>query len=103
MIMRFSLIVLLIFYLVGHVLSSPSALAHSANDIRFEFRPDGRYRVYVGYTIPDLKEFREVYVDFNTKKEAEAFYWNVVRGADFHLPSPKSMHFHTVPTAPAPW
>lgn len=79
------------------------AKAHSANKVWFEFRDDGRFRVYVNYTIPALKEFRESYVDFKSQKKAEAFYWHLVRGGDFHNPTPEPGHFHPPPQKPDPW
>ena len=84
-------------------LPSPAIQAHSANMVWFEFRDDGRFRVYVQYTIPELKEFREAYIDFKSQKKAEAFYWHLVRGGDFHLGSPKAQHFHTPSLKPQPW
>lgn len=80
-----------------------SAFGHSASKVSFEFRPNGKFRVYVTYTIPALKEAREVYVDFLNQKKAEQFYWKVVRGGDFHLPDPHTVHFHPVPRGPDPW
>ena len=81
----------------------PKALAHTANKIWFEFRDDGRYRVYVNYTVPELKEFREAYVDFKNRRKAEAYYWHLVRGGDFHRGTPDTTHFHTPPVGPDPW
>ena len=83
--------------------AAPRASAYTANKVWFEFLPTGHYRVYVNYTVPDLKEFREAWSEFATKKEAEHFYWDLVRGADFYLPDPKSMRFTTQPAAPQPW
>ena len=83
------------------VLSS-TAFSYSANKVWFEFLDTGRYRVYVNYTIPALKEFRSHYVDFIKKKDAEAYYWSIVKGADFFPSDPKSNRFR--PTAkPDPW
>ena len=91
--------------MVGSVilLLSPVAGAYTANKVWFEFRDNGRYRVTVNYTVPGLKEYRASWVDFPSKKEAETFYWKLVRGADFHPPDPKKVHFRKVPTAPRPW
>lgn len=91
--------------LLACALGSKPLEAHSANKVWFEFRPDGRYRVYVNYTIPDLKQYREVYIDFVNRKQAEGFYWHLVRGGDFHLPKPSENgpHFHEVPKGPDPW
>jgi hypothetical protein len=82
---------------------TPTAAAYTANKVWFEFRPTGRYRVYVNYTVPELKEFREAWSEFATKQEAERFYWDLVRGADFYLPDPKARRFTAQPPAPQPW
>lgn len=79
------------------------AEAHSANMVWFEFMDDGRYKVVIGYTIPELKEFRESYVIFHSKKEAERFYWDLVRGADFYPSHPKSLRFEQPKRQPTPW
>lgn len=80
-----------------------NADAYQANKVWFEFLPTGIYRVYVNYTVPELKEARESYVEFRRKKEAERFYWDLVRGADFYPPDPKSRRFSTTPLKPDPW
>jgi hypothetical protein len=82
---------------------SSMASGHTANEVWFEFRDNGRFRVFINYTIPDLKEFREVYVDFTNQKKAESFYWHVVRGGEFHQGSPNTEDFHKVPRGPNPW
>lgn len=79
------------------------ALGYSANKVWFEFRPTGIFRVYVNYTVPELKEFREAYVEFQNKKEAEQFYWDLVRGADFYPPDPKGRRFESRPPIAEPW
>jgi len=84
-------------------LQASDALAFTANKVWFEFRPDGRFRVHVNYTIPELKEFRESWVDFARRKEAEAFYWDLVRGADFYPHDPKRRVFQKTKTQPTPW
>lgn len=84
-------------------MASSYADAFTANKVWFEFRPNGNYRVYVNYTIPALKEFREAYVDFTKKKEAEAYYWDLVKGADFYLPDSKNRQFVEPPTESEPW
>ena len=80
-----------------------TAEAYTANKVWFEFRPDGRYRVYVNYTVPELKEFREAWVDFTKKKEAERFYFDLIRGADFYPPDPKARRFVNPVMKPDPW
>lgn len=94
---------LYLLFLIFLVIGQPSvAHAYTANKVWFEFTSYG-YRVYVNYTIPALKEFREAYVDFKVKKDAEKFYWALIRGADFTLPDSKTVRFVNNPTAPSPW
>lgn len=85
------------------LLVSAAARAYTANKVWFEFRPTGIYRVYVSYTVPELKEFREAYVEFTKKRDAERFYWDLVRGADFYPPDPKATKFINAPLKPDPW
>lgn len=77
--------------------------AYTANKVSFDFLDDGRYRVTVGYTIPALKEFRESYVIFTKKKEAEKFYWALIRGADFYPEDPKLIRFPEPKLKPRSW
>lgn len=77
--------------------------AYTANKVWMEFRPNGRYRIYVNYTVPALREFREVYVEFSKKVDAEKFYFDVIRGADFHLPDAGARRFENPPLKPDPW
>jgi hypothetical protein len=79
------------------------AYAHMANKVWFEFRPNGRYRVHVNYTIPEMKEFREAQIEFTKRADAEKYYWDLVRGADFYLPNPASRQFVKPALAPVPW
>lgn len=85
------------------LIGSTSAHAYTASKVWFEFRPTGTFRVYVTYTVPELKEVREAYVDFMQKQEAEKFYWDLVRGADFYPPDPKAAKFINSPLKPDPW
>ena len=50
---------------LGLSLAGEMVYAYTANKVWFEFRPDGRYRVHVVYTIPEVKELRESWIDFN--------------------------------------
>ncbi|HYX39619.1 MAG TPA: hypothetical protein VE954_41505 [Oligoflexus sp.] len=84
-------------------LGSASAEAYTANKVAFEFMQNGQYRITVNYTDAELKEFRESYVLFNKKKEAESFYWKLVRGADFYPEDPKLVRFIPPKTKPTPW
>jgi len=84
-------------------LGVPRALSYSANKVWMEFRDNGRYRVYVNYTVPEMREFREVWVEFAKKKEAERYYFDLARGADFFMPEAKLRSFQKKPGEPTPW
>ena len=94
-------------YLAALVLSlflcSQKLSAYHANMMFFEFMQDGRYKVLVQYTIPELKEYRESYVIFNKKKEAERFYFALLRGADFYPREPQSVRYLKPKLKPTPW
>lgn len=86
------------------VVSYPLRLsAFTANKVWFEFMDTGQYKVVVNYTIPELKEFRESYVIFNIKQEAEAYFWALVRGADFLPGSPPTIKFKKPKLQAEPW
>ncbi len=89
--------------LTAFLAAAGTARAYSANKVWFEFRPTGIFRVYVNYTVPELKEYRESYVEFKKKKDAERFYWDLVRGADFFPPDPAARRFAAPPMTPDPW
>lgn len=78
-------------------------LSYTANKVWFEYRPNGIYRVNVNYTVPALKEFREAFVDFTDKKEAESYYWDLVKGADFYLTDKDDRRFVNREPKPEPW
>ena len=81
----------------------PHAQAYTANKVWFEFHDHNIYRVYVNYTIPALKEFREAYVEFTNKKKAEVYYFDLLRGADFYLPDVESRKFIGQPLPAESW
>ncbi len=89
-----------IFLMLGF---SAESLALTANKVWMEFRSNGRYRVFVNYTVPEQRQFREAYVDFSTKQEAERFFFDLVRGADFSIPNAKDRKFTTAPLKADPW
>jgi hypothetical protein len=92
------------FMLTASILSaSTTALSYTANQVAFEFRPNGIYRVYLYYTVPALKEFRESVVEFTSRKKAEKFYFEVLRGADFYINDTGNTQFVNEPLAPRPW
>ena len=79
------------------------AWSYTANQVSFEFRPNGIYRVYMYYTVPALKEFREATVEFTSRKKAEKYYYDVLRGAEFYLDEQAKTDFINEPLAPSPW
>ena len=56
---------------------SEPVVAYTASIVAFEARPNGIFRVYVNYTVPALKEFRESFVEFRSRQDAEAFYYDL--------------------------
>jgi hypothetical protein len=88
--------------LLGMILAV-RAQAYTANQVSFQFLSNGKYRVNLYYTVPALKEFRESTVEFNDRAKAEAFYFNVLRGADFYLADEPETRFVNEPLAPSPW
>jgi len=84
------------------LLTANPARAYTANKVSFEVRPEGIWRVHVHYTVPSLREFRSASVDFRSRREAEAYYWDLVQGADFHLPGKPERSF-SAPSKPSPW
>jgi hypothetical protein len=84
-------------------ISGNQALGLTANKVFFEFLPNGIYRVSLLYTVPALKELREAKVEFRNKKEAEGFYWDLVRGADFSIDRHTERTFIDPPLVADPW
>ena len=68
-----------------------------------EFRQNGRFRVYVNLTVPSLREMKEIYVEFSKKKEAEKYFFDLIKGADFYLPEAKHRRFISNRGEPEPW
>lgn len=89
--------------LILSAFSAVTGYSYTANKVWFEFRPNGKYRIYVNYTVPELKEFREAFVDFTNKKEAEAYYFDLIKGADFHLTDKSDRKFVNRQPEPEPW
>jgi len=94
----------LIPYIISVMWLLPSvAQGLRANKVWMEFRSNGRYRVFVNYTVPELRSFREAYVDFSKKQDAEKFYFDVLRGSEFSLPDASARSFTQNPSEPEPW
>ena len=93
---------LLLVGLFALLLSPSRADALTANRVEFEFHVNF-YRVVFQYTIPELKEFREAMVEFRDFKKANAFYWKLLRGADFYLKDATQVRFINRKARPSPW
>ena len=66
------------------------SFSYTANKIWFLFLESGRMRIKIVYTVPALKELREVSIEYNDRRRAEADYWKLVRGAEFYPPDSKN-------------
>lgn len=97
------LVFYMLFISVSTLMVSDLASAYTANKVWVEKRPNGLIRVYVNYTVPALKEFREAYVEFWDSKKASTYYWDLIRGADFFLDDPNRRTFQKEPAKPSPW
>ncbi len=84
-------------------LPSTSLFAYSANRVWFEVLDSGYYRVRVMYTVPALKEFREAHAIYKSKKEAEAYYWHLVRGGEFATGGDAKIWFLPAKEKANPW
>lgn len=76
--------------------------ALTANRVWYEIHPRV-IRVYVSYTIPEIKETREAFSEFKDPKKASRFYWDLVRGAEFYLNSSERIRFKNPSGQPDPW
>lgn len=88
-------------FLIGWVISSES-LALTANRVWVEIHPLA-IRVYVSYTVPELRELREAFSEFKDPKDASRFYWGLVRGAEFYLNSHERIRFENPSGQADPW
>ena len=86
---------------VAFFLWASKASALTASKVWYEFHPKF-YRIYIRYTVPDLREAREAYIDLRDKRQAETFFWSLVRGADFYLRDGK-VEFVQDRIKPDPW
>lgn len=89
--------------LVATCLLSETAYGLAANKVWFKVLAPGRYRVYVNVTIPELKQYREYHVDFRSFRKASAFFWELVKGADFYPPDKNRNRFQRTPEGYKPW
>lgn len=88
----------LFFSLIKH----DGAYAYTANRVWYEFHQNF-IRVYVEYTIPELKEFREAYIELTNKKKADQFYFYLLKGAEFYIGQDYQIKFKQNRKEPKPW
>jgi hypothetical protein len=91
------------FLCLAVLLLGAEALAYTANKVWVSRLINGTYRVTVEYTVPALQERRTAYTDFHSEQAASAYYWDLVRGADFYHDSPEARRFENPPAKPNPW
>ncbi len=75
----------------------------SANWVDIMILHNGKYRVIIKYTNVQIGEYREAYVDFESKKEAIEVFQKLALGADFYWGDRKTIHFHKTPDKPKPY
>ncbi len=85
------------------LLMAEPSFAYTANKVWLSRINSGVLRVTVEYTVPALKERRQSYVDFTNETEAQKFYSDMVRGADFYYDNPSKRSFENPPPQPQPW
>lgn len=90
-------------FILGAVFLPTTTFAYTANQASFEFLANGAYRVNLYYTVPALREFREASIEFAERKQAEKFYFDVVRGGDFYINSQGEVDFNNGQLSPNPW
>ncbi len=86
------------------LLVAHDGFAHTASKVWMELRANGRFRVWVTYTVPELKERREAFAEFSKKSDADAAFFDLVRGADFYQGDiTKRQFLNAKPPGPVPW
>lgn len=104
LIKKYSLLCLpLVGVILGSLLLPARTDAYTANQVSFEFLATGAYRVNLYYTVPALREFREASIEFGDRKQAEKFYFDVIRGADFYINAQGDVEFNNGQLTPNPW
>jgi hypothetical protein len=75
----------------------------SANWVDIMILHNGKYRVIIKYTNLKIGEYREAYVDFESKKEAIEVFQKLALGADFYWGDRHTIHFHDKPDKSKPY
>jgi hypothetical protein len=101
--MRFKLKLIIILIIIFFFDSQVYAEGFSANWVDIMILRNGKYRVIIKYTNLRIGEYREAYVDFESKKEAIEVFQKLALGADFYWGDRKTIHFHDKPETPKPF
>ncbi|APJ02636.1 hypothetical protein [Silvanigrella aquatica] len=79
------------------------ATGFSANWVDIMILHNGKYRVIIKYINLNIGEYREAYVDFESKKEAIQVFQKLALGADFYWGDRGTIHFHDKADKPNPY
>ena len=93
----------LLFGLIILTLWPTRSFSYTASKAWVEVLPAGIYRVHIAYTVPELKERRQAMVEFSDPQAATTYYLDLIRGADFTLPSPDDRQFKVPKKFAKPW
>jgi hypothetical protein len=76
----------------------------TANRVWVQRMESGAFRITIRYTHIELGEYREAHLLTYSKEEANQWYQNLIKGAEFFLGDAKNnIHFHTPPPTPIPY
>lgn len=101
--MKFKAIIIILIYLSLSIPIKSLADGFSANWVDIMILHNGKYRVIIKYTNLKIGEYREAYVDFESKKEAIEVFQKLALGADFYWGDRHTIHFHDKPDKPNPY
>lgn len=93
---------LLLLYMTSFLGLSSKAYALRANKVWFEYHPVF-FRVYIEYTLPNIRELRSAYAEFRSFQKAKDFYWKVVQGGEFFLDDPQIVRYPPTTNEADPW
>ena len=103
--MKIKLIIFIVILIINFIfinnISHPDG--YSANWVDIMILHNGKYRVIIKYTNLKIGEYREAYVDFDSKKEAIEVFQKLALGADFYWGDRKTIHFHDKIEKPKPY
>ena len=74
----------------------------TADKVRWEINPTF-IRIYIDYTLVELKESRRAIVELKDADRARQVFWKLVNGADFQLDEVKKIRFINSNEKPDPW